>query len=296
MLLALGGLACRRAGHTTTRGYVPLHDEAATSSNETRSAAALESFSGGAPRSSPQGEPVRVAFALPKLGTTRTRRQETAARFDEVTIVNGRQKLHRELTHKRFRVREEIDAIEDGRVSRVRAVVLEARELMDINDKEYPTTVLDGEYLVDLSKVGRIVAQHASGRSLTSREQDELGDLYAIDAGDEPGLVKVLHGRPLRLGESNELTAAERELVAGAEDSGVIALTLVEVANDRATYQLDATPTSHARTKIIRTTRERHTIRITTGELLEAVFDTMQSEHGAEVTGELRARTHVTFE
>lgn len=256
----------------------------------------LEAFGGGPPASVPQGDPVGVAFAAPKLGTVRMRVQQTAARYEEVSTVAAKQKLSRELTRKLFRIREEIDALEGGRVSNVRAVVLEAREVIDVNGRERPTTLLQGEYLVDVSKPGRILARHATGRSLTGREHDELGDLYAIDAGDEPTIVTVVRDRRLRLRESVMLTAAERELVAGAGAAGPIALTFVDLANERATFQLDASASLDSRTKIARTTRERHTIDVTTGQLLEAVFDTLQSEHGTQVAGELRARTHLRFE
>lgn len=251
---------------------------------------------GGAPASAPRGAPVAISFRAPKVGSVRTRTQKSTLLYAHDFEHEGERVSRRQITRNVFELREEVRAVDAGKVAKVRASVIDARESITLDGKVHGMPLLQGTYEVDVAggvqMHGRMNATHESGREVGSRELEELGALFALDAGNETTLVALVRKRPLRLGEAIVLDDEAEQILLGQAIPEALTLSLVEVTKGQATFQLDMGATQGTET---RAGRQRMTIDVATGRLVAMTLELASSKRDGADLDEQRSRTVVTF-
>lgn len=251
--------------------------------------AELADLVGGPPASSPRGEPIAIAFVPVKVGDARQRTESTIQRYD-TTWSDG---VRHQVTQRWFRMREQIAALDAGRVASLQVDVDDAREQTTENGELESERLLEGQYIVGLhasASNDEVDVRHVPGREIDSREEEELATLFQLDRGDEPAIAQVVRAHPLRLGESIALDDAAKAILAhGAAMPEPIALTLVDVSHGAATYQVDVTTA----TSVL---RYRYALALATGHLVAIVLDSSKHTVESGLTSDERAHVAVTFE
>lgn len=259
--------------------------------------AAIETVDGVAPASAPSGDPVAITYAAVQVGDTR----ELGLRMHEIydtAIDDGSNhvKRHQDSEHV-YRVRQEVTALDGGHVKTVRATVLDAHEKIVMDGDPHERDLLGGTYVVELAAGHVADAKRANGDGIASREREELELLFGIDTGDEPPLVRILAGHPLRLHESVAMTDGEKEIYAsGPATKDPVVLTLVDASGGFATYQIDMTRTDTAGGMTsTQHLRERSKVRIATGQLVERTVIMNKTDNSAGMVSDERAKAELTF-
>lgn len=189
----------------------------------------VETSLGEAPVSAPRGEPVTIAFAPPKVGERRVRTM-----IEHATTDDNDPSLP-QVAHSEFELHEEILEVRGGVTTRLRVLAVRAERPDD-------ATALQGVFLVSPPREGNrdLTVTRESGEPVKSSEAELVDELVGSDLRWRI-LVEILqNGRTLRVGESVELTSAEKRLL---DDANVqrhpLWLSLVGIDAATVTYQFD---------------------------------------------------------
>jgi hypothetical protein len=289
--------ACAHAGSDAPSApLVPL-DRPPPAEPTTATAPTIEEVTGAAPASAPVGEPIAITFVAPKVGDTRNRSLHMHEVYDTKIDTKVR---HQDSDHT-YSMQEQVTAIDGDHVKTMRTTVRGAHEHMVLDGEPHDDEILGGTYLVDvgggLQMHGSMSATKEGGGDANSREQEELGMLFSMDAGGENPIVKIVREHPLRLHESIALSDEEKQLYAGGQAiAEPIGLTLVEATGGMATYEVDVTRTdTMSGMTVTLKLRERSRFRIATGALVETVTVTNKTERSDGMSQDARARMELSF-
>jgi hypothetical protein len=297
-LLLLALIACKHEARETTPmpSLDPVAADAgvvATPAPPVEQLALVFEELDGPPTSAPSGPVVQVKFVPPSVGATRKRTQLSQA-IHRITIEN---KLRLQETLTAFVLREEVLAVAANRVKKLKITVEKADEVIVLEGKRNELPLLRGEYTVD---VGGLYPENmkitAPGRTIGTREQEEVSVIVAMDAGSTTPFHELVWQHPLKVGEAVVLTPAEmKTLVGGDTPALAITFSLRNVKDGIATYQLDTQLDANGERRIV---RQRYAVRVATGQLVEIMDATRSTEQlrpGA-MTTESRRQLLVRFE
>ena len=190
---------------------------------------------GTPPPSKPQGPAVALTLRVPQIGDVRTR----ALHMRNVIDNDFGDKKFRQLSSNRYEFREELWKVEgDALVFKVH--VKQATEAVMLKDKPHSVTTATGDYLVaaEAGKPAKVSREDAS--ELGGREIEELADVFGFEHARPHPLAQIASKRPLRVGESVELTRTENTLFGGGREvTAPVHLTLLEATAKTARYQAD---------------------------------------------------------
>lgn len=230
-------------------------------------------FVGGLPASTPSGDPIVIPWVAPRIGSVRTL-------TEDVVLLGAGPPGKRPLTRKRFRVDEEVTAVDGDRVRALRVTAHVARVEMTIAGVPHETTVLAGGYTLALPDPDHALQLARIGDGeLGTREQEELAELLQLDDANPSRVLQVVRRHPLRLGESIALADADKLVVIGPPLEPVpVVLGLVALTATTATYTTDMVVNGDDGDFAA---RQRYTLDRRTGQLLALEVDSAQTPLGA---------------
>jgi hypothetical protein len=246
----------------------------------------------GPPTSAPSGAPIQLKFVAATVGTTRTRTHSHIALY-QTTQTDGTIGRLQE-TQIAFVLREEVLAVANNRVKRMGVAVDRAEELIVLDGKRHTQRLLDGTYTVDVGGLyPKDMTISAAGRRTGTREDEELSQLISMDAASTTPFHELVWLHPLRVGEAVLLTRDEmKALLAGESSPGEITFSLRRLEHGDATYQLDTRFEHDGEQRVV---RQRYTVRVTTGQVVEVLDATHSIESSSSGTHESKTQTTIRF-
>jgi hypothetical protein len=244
------------------------------------------------PASAPSGAPVQVKFVAAKVGATRTRSQTQIALFQSTQPDGTVGRLQE--TQITFVLREEVQAVSNNRVKRIGIAVEQADEVIVLAGKRHTQRLLDGTYTVDVGGLyPKDMKISAPGRRTGTREDEELSQLISMDAASTTPFHELVWLHPLRVGEAVVLTRDEmKALLAGESSPGEITFSLRKLQQGDATYQLDTRFEHDGEQRVV---RQRYTVRVASGQVVELVDATHSIETSSYGTHESKTQTTMRF-
>jgi len=186
------------------------------------------------PKSTPSGDPIKVAAFVPAPGLHRTRTIDKLFTVDE-DLDEG--EVFRQRTTTRFMLREEILAAVDTTIQKLQVTADTAEERVELRGTPHQQQLLDGTYVV-APGVRALTVTRQAGTHVGSREVEELSDLYADEIGVPYAVSAVLATKSLRFGEAIDLSDDDLRMLHAETD---ITLSLVALDGDIATFQFLST-------------------------------------------------------
>lgn len=185
------------------------------------------------PAAAPTGAPVVITWKPVTVGETRVR----DIREDSLYSSTWEDSDRRQQTTRHFRLRERVTEVVDGRTAALEVSVEIGDENVAIDGDQHPETLISGDYLITFTG-GKITASRGgTGFPIGDREREELQEVYGGELARDAPLLGVIRGRKMRVGETSDLTEAEKTAAGGGEPVDIpIALSLESLDAGVATY------------------------------------------------------------
>jgi hypothetical protein len=227
------------------------------------------------PVSKPRGEPIKITVVPANVGD-KYRMVMTSTFVADLTSTT-----HQE-TEKAHKLDLEVLAVARGVPTKLRATTVLSSEHMKLPKADNTRAILSGTYLVTappgLTTENRfdtqIIAEREDGTRAGNWESEVLNDLLRDEIGIPNTYLEVARGRALRLGESIQLDAREKQRLIGADPKDdATSLTVVEHTGGLVTYHIDLSrDVAHVRLRM------RFVVETATGRVRDARVTSLTNE------------------
>jgi hypothetical protein len=255
---------------------------------------------GDPPPSAPIGEPIAIVERVPKVDDAWQLVTDNDLVIDAVWDGGNGHKRQHTTRYVDYRLR--VLDVTDGHPSKLQVQVSAAHEVVDVNAQHQEEELLHGGYVVatggtpDHVGHGGITGERNDGAPLGDREREELEDLFtATLTGRTAPLLQILAAAPLRLHETRVLEPEQARAMIFEGPDGArmsVALTAVDTAHHRATFQLDVVAHDTGASGAVDSARVIVVYDTTTGSPVEDRSVARRIEHLADMTQTSTARVH----